>query len=265
MTTRSLPALKLAKSPLMFVLAQVRFPRILTMDDKIPAFQEAARKLGYHKLNQREVTQTNHDAKNNIVNKETFFQWEFINRESTQSILVDPRFVNVNTSNYDAFESFEGKLKVALELMNLYIEPGLIERIGLRYVDLILPSEGKGLEEYVAEGLRGFKVSRNEERQAYHIETVINTGEGKRFLHRYTETQKGLGFPPDLLHTGLNLKRDPRIDGAFALLDMDHMLTKEMDVDIPQILATFDDLHEYHQKAFEKSVTPQALEEWRVG
>lgn len=76
------------------------------------------------------------------------------------------------------------------------IEPGLIERLGLRYVDLISPCEGHGMVDYVDPALRGFQIDPDKDREAYYIETITKTGEHKRFIHRYTETERGLGFLP---------------------------------------------------------------------
>jgi uncharacterized protein (TIGR04255 family) len=263
MKPRKHSPLVLGTSPLIFVLAQVRFPQLLSIKERIPAFQDALRKMGYLKLNQREVTQVNRDPQNNIVAKETYNQWEFIDKEGTHSVLADPRFINVNTSDYTVFEDFVVQMGRVFEVMTSCIEPGLIERLGLRFVDLIVPSEGKNMEYYVNQSLRGFQVDPDEDRQAFYMETVTRTGENKRFIHRYTETQKGLGFPPDLIPSGLKLLQNPRMETTFGLLDMDHMITREMDVETAAMTEAFWDLHMHHEDAFRSSVTESALEEWR--
>jgi len=263
MSPRKHPPLKLEKSPLIFVLAQVRFPQLLSIKERIPAFQDALRKLGYLKLNQREVTQVKRDPQNNVVARETFSQWEFIDKAGTHSILTDPRFINVNSSQYEVFERFAERMEQVFHVMAESVEPGLVERLGLRFVDLIVPSEGRNIADYVDPGLRGFQVDPEENREAFYMETVTRTGEDKRFLHRYTETRKGLGFPPDLISSGLKLCRNPRMETTFGLLDMDHMLTREMDVEPQEMVEAFWDLHRHHEDAFRRSVTKLALEEWR--
>lgn len=263
MSSRKHPPLKLTDSPLIFVLAQVRFPQLLSIKERIPAFQDTLRKLGYLKLNQREVTQVKRDPQNNIVAKESYNQWEFIDKEGTHSVLVDPRFINVNTSKYEVFEDFVVRIERVFEVMASCIEPGLIEHLGLRFVDLIVPSKGRSMADYVDQNLRGFQVDPDEDRQAFYMETVTRTGEDKRFIHRYTETQKGLGFPPDLIPSGLKLLKNPRIETTFGLLDMDHMLTRELDVEPEGMVDAFWDLHRHHEDAFRRSVTDSAIEEWR--
>ncbi|MCC5844921.1 MAG: TIGR04255 family protein [Verrucomicrobia bacterium] len=262
MSDRIHPPLKLPRSPLIFVLAQVRFPESLGIKERIPVIQDALRKLGYLKVNQREIIQTRRDSQNNVISKQIHNQWEFIDRAGTQSVLVDPRFVNVNASEYDVFEAFQKCVAKVLGVVASCIEPGLIERLGLRYVDLISPCEGHGMVDYVDPALRGFQIDPDKDREAYYIETITKTGEHKRFIHRYTETERGLGFPPDLLPSGLRLRQDPRRDSVFGLLDMDHILTQELNVEPDSILEAFTDLHAHHIKAFKRSVTQGALDEW---
>lgn len=262
MTNRINPPLKLRRSPLIFVLAQVQFQPLLAMKDRMPTLQESLRKIGYLKLNQREVTVTRQDPQNNEVTKESISQWEFVDRSNRNSVLVDKHFVNLQCTNYEVFESFMGKWKEVLEIFNRHVEPDLVTRLGLRYVDLILPSEGKTVDDYVAEGLRGFQVNKGEDRQAYFFESIINTGVNQLFIHRYAEAKHGIGFPPDLLPLNLTTPHPVRRDSPFGLLDMDHMLTQEQDFDVSELLLGFWNLHAHHEMAFHASVKTEAINEW---
>jgi len=262
MPDRIHPPLTLPRSPLIFVLAQVQFPPLLAMKDRVPALQESLRKIGYLKLNHREVTFTNQNPQNNGVSKESFSQWEFIDRANRNSVLVDPRFVNLQSTEYVDFDSFTLKWQEVLEMFNQHVEPGMVSRLGLRYVDLILPSEGKAVDGYVAEGLRGFHVTKGEDRQAYFFESVINTGEKQLFIHRYAEAKHGIGFPPDLLPLNLTPPYPVVRNSPFGLLDMDHMLTMEQDFDVSDLMKRFWKLHQHHEEAFRASVKPDALYEW---
>ena len=52
---RKEPALKLERSPLVFVLSQVRFPAVLKIEDHVPDIQEALRKLGFPRYSKEDI------------------------------------------------------------------------------------------------------------------------------------------------------------------------------------------------------------------
>ena len=49
----------------------------------------------------------------------------------------------------------------------------------------------------------------------------------------------------------------------FSLLDLDHFSTREFEFSVEEVNACFSALHIHQTKAFEASVTTDALEEWK--
>jgi len=263
MNPRAVPPLKLLRSPLIFVLAQVKITPVLDIESKIPMLQEALRKQGYPRLAERNIETTVRGPDAHNIQKESHHQWEFIDKAKRASVLVDFDSICFQVTQYDLFETFIASMKTALETFEACLAPDLVTRLGLRFVDLVVPSEGKEIRSYFTDSLRGFTIDEANERKAFFSESVHVTGPDSMFVHRYVEAKSGFGFPPDLLPVQLTFPQDPRRESPFGLLDMDHMLTREFDFSVEEIIARFWTLHNHQTKAFEASVKPEAIEEWK--
>lgn len=256
------PAVHYPRSPLVFVLAQVRISPVLAMESKIPAMQESLRKSGFPRLNVRDIEAIQHfpDGKYQIERNR---QWEFINAGRTASVLVDQNFLIYQVTQYQLFEDFVETMRNALQVLEEFAEPGIMSRIGLRYVDLVTPAEGKSLEHYFAAGLRGFRLPGDVPRERFRAESISATDKNMMFIHRYLEATRGVGLPEDLQPLTLNPSRSLAMKSLFGLLDMDHV----MDVDEPfsteAAVRHLWALHHHQKIAFEASVTPEALAEWK--
>ncbi len=263
MSHRSLPPLKLPHLPLIFVLAQVRISPVLEIEAKIPAIQEALRKSGYPLLSRRKVHTATFGPDAQTQSMQTKEQWEFLNKEKRASLLVDAEGLTFQVTRYDGFNTFLAGFRSALEVFARLVEPNLIQRVGLRYVDLVLPTEGKELSSYFSAELRGFKIQDSDNRKAFFSETVCQTGENRTFVHRYSEAEAGLGFPPDLLPVNLTFPTNIQVNSPFGLLDLDHFLIQDEDFSVEAAITQLEELHTHHRKAFETSVTDTAIEEWK--
>lgn len=258
------PHLKLPQSPLIFVLAQVKMTPVLGIDSKIPMLQEAFRKQGYPRLAERRIDTTVRGTDSQTVQQDTRRQWEFIDKEKTASLLVDAEGLNYQVTRYDVFETFMKAMESALRIFVDCVQPNLVTRLGLRFVDLVIPSGGKEIRSYFNNSLRGFAIDAADERKAFFSESVHITGPEKLFVHRYVEAKSGFAFPPDLLPVQLAFPINLQQNSPFGLLDMDHMLNREFDFSVDEIIPGFRDLHKHQTKAFRASVTDEALEEWKT-
>jgi len=259
---RATPPLQLPRSPLIFVLAQVKISPVMAIEGRIPDLQESLRKHGYPRRRARELKTSVKGAEGQVTQVEIQRQWEFINKESTASLVVDENGLTYQTSEYAVFETLVAELEAALGQFAEFVEPGLVQRVGLRYVDLVVPTGGKEISAYFSDGLRGFRIAETDAREAFFFESVCRTGPDSKFIHRYVEALGGFGFPPDLLPVSLNLRREPLMDSPFALLDLDHYRENDEDFSVETAIRDFDFLHEYQSRAFKASITQDAIDEW---
>ena len=130
-------------------------------------------------------------------------RYEFQNRDATVGIIVAPDFITVHTSSYETYEVMEETLRIALDAVHNTVRIGLSERIGLRYVDLIRPSQGESLRDYLNPQLLGFDgQGLGAPNGLNRLEFLGNTGLGT-LIARCTQ-QSGQFLPPDLWPSSLS-------------------------------------------------------------
>ena len=236
----------------------------MAIEEKIPKIQDALRKKGYPRLNIRNIQNSVQDAQGQQQKVEFRHQWEFVDKESRASILIDAGGITYQVTKYDVFETLISAFEEALDVFTQYVEPDLVMRIGIRYVDLVIPKEGKQIRDYFSSSLRGFQFHESVERDAFFTETVCKTGSNSKFIHRYVEALKGFAFPPDLLPVSLTFPRDPKMSSSFGLLDLDHFMMLDEDFSVKGAISHLHELHAHQTNAFKASVTPEAIDEWKL-
>ena len=145
--------LKLHRSPLILVLAQVSFSPVLLIKEYIPAIQEELRKQRYSGYRAEQIQQVTFIGAE--VKAEQTNRWVFESRDRREAVVISPDFVVYETSNYDVFETFLERFEPVLALLRDKISLDFAGQVGLRYVDLIRPVQGKTASEFLSERLRG--------------------------------------------------------------------------------------------------------------
>ena len=150
---RTLPPLKLANSPLVLVLGQVRIAAVRNMAEDVPKIQDALRKKGYPIDVSKEVQEVL------IASGQPQYRrrphWEFRKRDESGSIIVGEEVVVIQTTAYTVAEDFLVELELAAETVAGVVGDLVVERVGLRYIDLIQPKEDEDWRDYVKPGFHG--------------------------------------------------------------------------------------------------------------
>jgi uncharacterized protein (TIGR04255 family) len=261
---RTLPPLKLSKSPLVLVLCQVRFAPIMAMSDYFPRIQDKLRLNGYPL------------AKNAIIQEAVFTpagatsvkreRWQVQDKAASRSVVVTENFIVFQTTAYSVFEDFVRELNLAVDTLAGEVKQLLIQRVGLRYVDLVRSGPGGNWTDFVQPGLQGLKSETFlEDTQSQLYQSVANTSAGTMIV-RLFQNREGQVLPPDLGEAD-DLK--PRLEPAIApkelltILDLDHFSTHQVEYEKGWVEQQAWQLHDGLDRVFRKSlVTPKALEVW---
>lgn len=258
---RTLPALHLSQSPLLLVLAQVRFSPILQMDKYIPEIQELLRSQGFPKF--QAVTQ----ATIQVPGIPTFSQSqavnsEFMDSEGKRSIVLGTESLSLTVTDYSTFEDFRIGLQIALLTLHEAVKVSLRTRVGLRYINLVIPNEGKAMSDYVHPEILGLlKGDLPLQRMAYVSQLLCESEIGK-FILRCTHQAGGSVLPPDLQPLRLSLNKPSFLNQEFCILDFDHFTDEQSEFDVATISTDFGNLHDVLDQGFRAAVTPKALKEW---
>lgn len=137
-----------------------------------------------------------------------------------------------------------------------------VERIGLRYLDAIVPTKNDTLEQYLNPSLLGF--SANLEGHLNHSFTeTVTVIENGNLVARAVITDGALALSPDLI--SLQLELQPRfkdIDSRNAVVDTDYFVVERNNFELEKIENQLVKAHDIITNAFNVSVTDYAREIW---
>ena len=147
----------LPKAPLARVIAQVRFPPILSIakPDRIADFQEALR-TSYPHLNKEEVQAIKLGADQvTHIDKEVI--WRMADQEELASwrVSLGVDFVALEASDYTSRTDFLSRLRTVVSNVEECFHPADTKRIGVRYIDQLKGDAVNRIGELIQPGVLG--------------------------------------------------------------------------------------------------------------
>jgi len=132
-----IPSVPLPRSPLSFVVAQVRFPVVASINDEafIGPFQERIRST-YGDLRRETETQVLVGPAGAQAQPPGVV-WRFTDDGNGWEVALAPEFLALATNSYTNRADFMGRLGILLEALDAWIEPRKVRRLGVRYIDRI--------------------------------------------------------------------------------------------------------------------------------
>jgi uncharacterized protein (TIGR04255 family) len=260
---RTLRPIRLAKSPLVNVLAQVRFPPVLAIHEAVPLFQNRLRRDGFPRFRKSELQQVTLGP--GTAKAETNPRWDFLDRDKTSVVTLTNDFVILQTNAYSRFEDFAERLTAVLALLSEFVEIDLVERIGLRYVDLVRPADGEDPALYLDAGLLGFPFGKltnlATSKHVFRTESLATTEEGTLAV-RCLRPDKPQYLPPDLMPSVLSFALNLGPSELPVILDFDHFSTRARDFRTDEVVDAVGDLHDAVDIAFRQAATEHAFRVW---
>jgi uncharacterized protein (TIGR04255 family) len=258
---------RLENAPVVYVLCQIRFSPVEKMTDYIPAIQEAFR-AQYPSFEREQLGGVTlaPNAQPIFVQNET--RWRFETRDKLTGLMLSTNQLIAHTTSYVDSDDFRDRAMFGFRTVNEVARLGFIQRVGLRYIDLITASEDERLEDYIHASLIGFRpqvpgltpdVSQQFLRTRSNVGGAVGT-----LLLKVSRARHGAELPADLLPTPLELKRRPPQDRESIFLDWDHYI-EQVNLDPePQILdATLRSLKAPIARIFKEAITDHAVTRWR--
>ena len=137
--TSPVPAeVPLANSPLVHVLAQVRFPGIMMIASDpafVAPFQESIRSAYPHL--QQEQTQEVRLEEGGLVPGEPRPAWRFVDADKRWRVSLAQDFLSLETTQYSSRTDFFDRLRALVQALDDHLHPGSVERLGIRYVNRV--------------------------------------------------------------------------------------------------------------------------------
>lgn len=259
-----------ANAPLVFVLAQVRFaaqPEGFT--ERLQLAISTLRESDFLPAQPAPVIEVKIEIDQGGVPKQTVTQtgtgYNIARNDGRMMVRIEPASLTLAVNEYRDSEHLMGELLPMVACLSQAQLQGKVSRLGLRYVDFVLPTEGKLPEDYVnspwnqtdtpnfdgAIGKPGMFVSLHD----------IEFAKGRLRL-QYMRGFGRPGLPADLLGF-----LEPRMvpDTASrptAVIDTDRWMEGSWEPSEQQIADDFTRMHQDLSSTFKIVVTPMARAEW---
>lgn len=263
---------RMKNAPVYFTIGQVQHNPILHLASYVPAIQERLRRAGYPDFKQavqvqfdlsgnsmREVGQASQSA---VQRVERFLISDI---DSTSGFSLQANAISFQTTEYETFEAFQRQLRLGLEVLNEEVGGlSFVERIGLRYLDVVAPRPGERVQQYLADEVVGLRARMPHSTFAYSFsEAMLSDDDGSQVVSRTVIQEGSLGFPPDLQPENLAVAQRFRgVSGEHAVIDTDGSFSSRQRFDVPVIEAKFKALHDLIDKSFQETASDHAKKVW---
>jgi uncharacterized protein (TIGR04255 family) len=258
------------KPPLSYVVAEITFPAIGVNDKRLAKAKSILiDELPSHEM--VEIEQLRPSSNNPpVVSTETAQLFDFRSIDNTQGVRLSAAGIQFHSVIYKDFAGFLGDCKLLKRALEEALSPKHLLRVGLRYVDIIVPEQGHHAEEYLIDSMRvpfdvpNLKVVRHD---------VVLQLQGEDTFCRVRVHQRppaGQTLPPNFAAMAIALSAQQKSaieytkkEGAeIIFLDIDTGTIKPMvasNIDIDEI---FSRLHKMQSSCFKQSMSKLALDTW---
>ena len=262
---------KMSNAPVYYALAQAQFNPVAAMAKYVDDVQDILRRRGYTLFEPQEVTQLQFIATSGGAPAEPkviqMHTWLITKADRKSGFILSQSSLTYHTTHYETYNEFIPELLRGLEAVHEVVKLDHLSRLGLRYLDAVLPSANESVNQYLVGGLHGVEFGSI---QRYALsESVFNTesvpllsqGTLVARVHRLTSS---LGYPPDMVPSGLVPMKRFEIKGevSHAIIDTDHFIEGRIPLDFKKIPVQFVKLHATIKLAFKATTTDYARKVW---
>jgi len=255
----------LKNPPVYLTLAQVRFNPILMLSDFLPSIQESFRLAGYpdfERQNIISIRMTGQEGQPRVPTPVQQGRFQLGNVEKTHTFLLDGQSLTLQSTNYGHFEAFAACFLEGLSIVNDTVKLAFTERVGLRYLDRVMPQSGETIEQYLVDQVQGMN-ARLSGRSTYAFTEALNEIGNIKLLSRVAIQDGPFTFPPDIQLGNMQIpERFTSYIGNSAILDNDGVVQDREVFSAKAVAKHLDAIHKVIGAAFKATATPYAFATW---
>jgi len=251
---------KLENQPLKLVIAEFKYTPILQIEEYIPKFQEAIRKK--YPVMQESAEQV-FQVQPNSIKSDLIKRWSFISADKLNAVDITRERMIYYTSDYPRFEGFSSTCKMILNVLNDVVKPELLTRIGLRYSDLIIPTDKEKISDLIDPQLTfPGTVNKLGTPIFQRGESLVKTDEGTLAIRSFYGSHN-LSYLQDIKVIPVLVNQDKN-ESERMVVDFDHFWEADDGIvkfDVSKVLEKLNNLHEVSREAFWTITTDYAKDE----
>ena len=243
--------LPLTDAPLVRVIAQVRFPDILSIESPafVAPFQEALR-ADYPVLRQERVQGASFGP-DGVSATAPPVVWRFSDEDGDWRVSLSSGFLTLETARYESRSDLLSRLRALLAALEEHVAPRVVDRIGVRYIDRIVGGALEDIAELVRPELLGVVATDMGARAEHSLtESVFRLSGSDVLLARWGAVPANASADPDAI--------EPVLERSW-ILDLDVSTTERVSFGVDAVAATAERFAERAYTVFRWAVTPAFL------
>ena len=251
----SVEEVHLSSSPLVGVIAQVRFPAVTSIQPGssfVAPFQEALRK-DYPVLRQeRQLQVLVGPSGASPYDAGIILRFEQQDPDAWQVTLA-PTFVSLSTKRYTRRSDLLSRLNVVLHALDNWLDPKVCDRVGVRYIDRVTGEQLDQLAKLVRPevfGIKGTPSGGGVEVVHMLTDTLFRLDDASEMRSRWGLLPKGATYDPSIEPVG----------EQSWVLDLDHYTAQPVDFDLAAISERVSTFCDRIYRFFRWSVTDEFLD-----
>lgn len=261
---------KMSNAPVYYALAQVRFSPVALMSGYVEKIQDQLRR-GYSLFETQRLTELVLPISEQVQQVEPQIahthSWLITHRDRISGFILTPSAITYHTTHYETHREFIPELLKGLEVVHKVVSLDHISRLGLRYLNAVVPKAGEEIEQYLVTGLHGISFASVQQymltESVFRTKTEPLVSEGTLISRVYKMTAP-LGFPKDLFLRDLEMNQKFRLSEPreHAVIDTDHYVEGPMMVEVDKLEEQLLSLHTTITSVFAATTTDHAREVW---
>jgi uncharacterized protein (TIGR04255 family) len=244
----------LARAPLVRVIAQIKFPLVVAIEqrDFVAPFQEAVR-ASYPRLRQEQAVGFMLGPGGVVQVPAPQKVWRFSDEDDRWRLSLAPDFLSLETVSYSSRSDFLNRFRSVVSVLEKHVQPTLLDRLGVRYIDRISGGAIHDIEVLVRPEIRGLTGTAASANLHYMLtESVFKIGEAK-LLAKWGQLPEGATTDPSAI--------EPEAARSW-ILDLDMFKDTPMPFNVDRVIDDVERFAERIYTFFRWAVTAEFLERY---
>lgn len=249
------------RPPLVYVVAELVISPYYSMAAKVPGLQDRMRSAFPRTREAQELVIDGAKPSAQPV-------WQLTSVDQKHGVQFGTRSISLHATSYVQSSDFLGRWAEVLDAIQ---EAGLgafVERAGLRYVDLIVPAEGRSPSDYLAPGLQGITPEGGQPTGSMWA-TAFQFDGSLVNLRAAAPTPQGLLLPPEFNALPLNkptvmleAEKLLKAEQPIGFVDTDCLRDIAKVFDAGELIGAYTEMQKLTSKTFKAALSDLAKGEW---
>lgn len=247
--------------PLAYVVAELVISPYYSLGERISGIQDRLRTAFPRTLEAKQLVLDGDKPSHQSV-------WQLMSADQKHAVQLSVRSIALHATSYKHSSEFLGRWAEVLDAIEEAKLGAFVERAGLRYVDLVVPSNDKSPSDYLAPGLKGLelegaRVTGAMVASAFQFDgCVVN-------LRAAAPSPLGILLPPDFVAMPLQkpsvmVAAEERIKGggAIGFVDTDCLRDIAKVFVAGEMLSVHSEMQKLTSRVFKAALSDFARKEW---